>query len=72
MNSTAGYVAKLVAAFVNNAPVAMFSYLQSHVDFIISNIVKNMMHCGALDIIRFLLDVPLQSTFSKSLIQSVF
>ena len=60
--STAGYVAKLVAAFVKSAPSAMFAYLQTHVDFIISNIVKNMMHCGTLDIIRFLLDVPLESS----------
>ena len=63
IDSTAGYVAKLVAAFVKNAPSAMFDYCQAHVDFIISNIVKNMMHCGTLDIIRFLLDVPLQSIY---------
>ena len=61
LSSEAGYVAKLVAAFVASAPSAMFAYLQAHATAVITNLTKNFMHCGALDIARFLLDVPLES-----------
>ena len=59
--SEAGYVAKLVSAFVSSAPSAMFAYLSAHASTVIANLTKNFMHCGALDIARFLLDVPLES-----------
>lgn len=61
MNSEAGYVAKLVSSFVSSGSPAVFAYLSAHASTVIENLTKNLMHCGTLDIARFLLDVPLQS-----------
>lgn len=57
----AGYMAKIVSAFVAASPSSVYKYLAAHASSIIANLVKNMMHCGTLDVIRFLLDVPLES-----------
>lgn len=54
-------MAKIVAAFVSASPSNVYKYLSAHASSIIANLVKNMMHCGTLNVIRFLLDVPLES-----------
>lgn len=63
MSSEAGYVAKLVSAFVSAGPSSMYAYLAAHATTIIENLAKNMIHCGTLDIARFLLDVPLEGRY---------
>ena len=57
----AGYVAKLVSAFVTAGPTEMYNYISTHASEVISNLARNMMHLGTCDIVRFLLDVPLIS-----------
>lgn len=68
MDSEAGYVAKLVSAFVSAGPSSMFAYLSTHASTVITNLTKNMMHCGTLDIARFLLDVPLEGKYHDILL----
>lgn len=63
MSSEAGYAAKLVSAFVSAGPSSMYAYLAAHATTIIENLAKNMIHCGTLDIARFLLDVPLEGSY---------
>lgn len=58
----AGYVAKLVSAFVAAAPTEMYHYAAEHATELISNLAKNMMYLGTCDVVRFLLDIPLIGT----------
>lgn len=60
-NREAGYMAKIVSAFVSASPSKVYKYLAANASKIIADLAKNMMHCGTLDVIRFLLDVPLES-----------
>lgn len=62
MDSEAGYFAKLVAAFVKASPKNMFKFANANAAQIVGDLANNMMHVGACDAIRFMLDIPLIST----------
>ena len=60
-SSEAGYISKIVSAFISAAPSQMYAYLAAHSESVLSSLAKNLMHFGTCDIVRFLLDVPLEN-----------
>ena len=59
----AGYIAKLVSAFVSAGPTEMYNYVSEHANEVIASLARNMNHLGTCDIVRFRLDIPLISTY---------